>query len=145
MIRPAHCQVMTRSQCDDCDDMPPRKKKTDDAVPPEQIADAPLRPFSGGALRRQIKSVDRDNSEVVRVYLNDDEHRKLSLFALAHGLKPGEMIRRLVVLHVPELVIATREEPAPAAPLAPAPMVPAVTIDMLRRGMGIESPPAEAA
>jgi hypothetical protein len=125
--------------------MAPRKKTTNDTVLPEQGANGSLRPFSGGALRRQIKPVDRKTAELVRVHLNDDEMRKLSLFALAHGLRPGEMIRRLVVLHVPTLVIATRETDEPAAVPAPSPMEPCVTIEQLRQGMGIEPPMADAA
>ena len=123
--------------CVDADDMPPRRKKPDATAPMEPVATGPLRPFVGGTLRRELPKINRNNAKLVRVHFNRDEFQSLALYAIAHDLSLADAIRRLAVLGVPTLQIATVEQPqadeAPR-PLAP-PLVPAVTMDQLREGI----------
>jgi len=123
--------------CVDADDMPPRRKKPDATAPMEPVATGPLRPFVGGTLRRELPKINRNSCKLVRVHFNRDEFQSLALYAIAHDLTLADAIRRLAVLGVPALQIATVEQPqvdeAPR-PLAP-PLVPAVTLEQLREGI----------
>jgi hypothetical protein len=104
----------------------------------EPVANGPLRPFVGGTLRRELPKINRNNAKLVRVHFNRDEFQSLALYAIAHDLSLADAIRRLALIQVPRLQIATveQQDETPPRPVAP-PLVPAVTLEQLR--VGIES------
>jgi hypothetical protein len=138
--------------------MPPRRKKTDTPGAPAPAA-GPLRPYQAGQLRLEMTAITEADKKAgrsanIRVALTRDEHMRLQLWAISHGLEPGAAARHLIVRGLPRRLMVAWDEadadaPAEAPAEGPAP-TPAYTEAELREtraalGLAVDPPQAEVA